>query len=152
MHGKQRQPAEAEGEGQGWAAAEDIVLVGLEHMGGKTVADRQQVTMEMHRALGRAGGAGCKGNEADIIAGAVKRLELAGFRAISCFEHAAGPVEPADGLEHGRLGPGIGQFLARRSSHSAREISAFSAIATSSLARSRGMVPTAMPPALMTAI
>jgi hypothetical protein len=49
---------------------------GLQHAGAIGVADSQKVAMEMHRALGLAGGAGGEADQADIVAGRVGGGEI----------------------------------------------------------------------------
>ena len=69
---EQHQPAEPEGEGERRRADEAIVGRGAQHVAAIAVAGRQHVAMEMHGALGLAGGAGGEADQADVI-GAVSQ-------------------------------------------------------------------------------
>ena len=64
---KQHGSAQAEGECDRRAADEHIVVARAQHLCAIGIAGRQHVAMEMHRALGLAGGAGGEGDQAHIV-------------------------------------------------------------------------------------
>ncbi len=77
------QPAEPEGEAQGRTAGEDVVGARLQHMTGEGVGDRQHVPVEVHTALGAAGGAGGEGDQRHVVGRRPHgRVRRAGRRAV----------------------------------------------------------------------
>ena len=64
---KQQQPAQPEGETEGRAASEQIVVARPERRSWPAVARRKKIAMKMHRSLGRARRARGEGNEAGIV-------------------------------------------------------------------------------------
>ena len=81
------------------------VRLGLQHMLGVGIADRQHVAMEMHGALRLAGGAGGERDQADVVAGGVAGGELlvAGLhhQRFERVRRGAAPIDHA--LQFGRL-------------------------------------------------
>jgi hypothetical protein len=67
MQWKQEDPAEPEGEGVGRCPGEDVVRGRLQHVTRERLADRQHVTVEVHRRLGAAGGARGEREHADVV-------------------------------------------------------------------------------------
>ena len=65
---KQHEPAEPEGEGERRRADEAVGRLRAQHVAAVAVAGRQQVAVEMHGALGLAGGAGGEADQADVVA------------------------------------------------------------------------------------
>ena len=70
-----REPAEAEGEGERRRADEDVVRRHAQHFLGIAVGDDQQIAVEMHGRLGLAGGAGGEGEQGNVVAAGIHRLE-----------------------------------------------------------------------------
>ena len=74
--GKDRQPAQTEGEGQGWGADEHILRRDLQHLLGIAIRYDQQIAMEMHGGLGIARCSGGKPQKRHIIPASLHRLIL----------------------------------------------------------------------------
>ncbi|MCY1229286.1 hypothetical protein D9M72_416480 [compost metagenome] len=72
---KTQHAAQPEGERDRRRAAEHVVGLRAQHVTREQVAHRQHVAMEMHGALGLAGGAAGKGDQADVVAGGVAGRE-----------------------------------------------------------------------------
>ena len=74
--GKDRQPAEPEGEGERRRADEHVVRRDLQHFLGVAVGDDQQIAMEMHRRLRLAGRARREAEQRHVVAPGLHRVEL----------------------------------------------------------------------------
>jgi hypothetical protein len=99
---KEEQAAQAEGERERRRAAEDVVGLGPEHVRREAVAAGEHVPVEVHRALGLAGGAGREGDQRDVVRGGPDGLELGGSALHPCLERSAGEgAEVDDLLQHG---------------------------------------------------
>ena len=73
---KQHQAAEPEGEGERRRADEAVVGLRAQHVAAVAVADRQHVAVEVHGALGLAGGARGEADQADVVARGVAGGEM----------------------------------------------------------------------------
>ena len=73
---KQHQPAQPEGEGERRRADEAIFRLRFQHPRGITIADREEVAVEVQRALWLARRAGSEADEANIILRRIGRREL----------------------------------------------------------------------------
>ncbi len=77
------QPAEAEGEAERGAAREDVVGAGPQDVPGEGVGDGEDVPVEVHAALGPAGGAGGEGDQGHVVGRGRDGLERGpGCRAV----------------------------------------------------------------------
>ena len=138
---EQQQAAKSEGEAQWRCAAKNVVWHGFENGAREGVTDRQDVAMEMHRSLGRAGRAGAEGDDADIVCGSIdigKGIRLAGYsdaeplaigrgmnkfnvsqrRALSGgFMHHIREQFVAQGMADRRLIDDLGEFLCAQQRH-----------------------------------
>ena len=72
---KDRQPAQAEGEGERRRADEDIVGGDVQHLLRIAVGDDQQVAVEVHGRLGHAGRSRGEGEQRDVVAAGRHGLE-----------------------------------------------------------------------------
>jgi hypothetical protein len=126
-HRKQHQAAEAEGEGDGRRADEDVVAVRLQHVAAVGVAGRQQVAVEVHGALGLAGGARREADEADVLGRGVDRGEIAGGGGHAGLQAIAfGAAEADDVLQVSLAARAFSRSSARRASQTAWLIRALS--------------------------
>ena len=126
---KEREAAEPERERERRAAAEQVVRGRPQQLAREAVADRQQVAMEVHRALGLAGRARGEGDQADVVGRAVERLEDRRLGRDPRLEAVGGSALPEDELLEGRrLGAGALELVLSRRSQSAWLISALAMI------------------------
>ena len=66
-HREDQQAAEAKGEGQRWCPGEHVGGFPLDEVFPEGVGDGEHITVEVHRRLRRAGGAGRRGQEGHIV-------------------------------------------------------------------------------------
>ena len=104
---KQHEAAEPEGERDRRRADEAVVRRRAQHVLAEGVADRQHVAVEVHGALGHAGGAGGEGDQTNIVVGGVAggevliaRLRHQRFETVGA---AGAPID--DALERRRERP-----------------------------------------------
>ena len=127
--------------------------VGAQHVARPAIAGGQDVAMEVHRALRRAGRARRERDQRRCRRPRCRRPRTsAGLRGRAALERMPGchrrTARRARSV--GQLARAVSSSPASRASHSACEISRLATMSVSSFARSSGIVPTAMPPALIT--
>ncbi len=128
---EEHEPAEAERERQRRRAAEHVAPGAGEDLARERVAARQQVAVEVHATLRRAGRAGREGDDRDVVGGGVDGLEA-----------SRAPAGPRARARAGRR-----PRPPDRRATSACETRAFSTTFAISPARSSGIVATTIPPA-----
>ncbi len=124
-----------------------------QHRRRPAVAGRDQVAVEVHRALRLAGGARRECDQRRVFGGRVDRGErrrLARHAHVELVGIAAAEVTTDASSRTVRDAPPRARRRAARRTARARS-APWSTISVSSLARSSGIVPTAMPPAFSTA-
>ena len=149
-----REPAEAEGEGQRRRADEHVVGRHAQHLLGIAVGDDQQVAVEVHGGLGLAGRARGEAQQRHVVAAGLHGLELTDLSSATRSSSASWLAVPSKLMTFFRKRLSLAQATSsshQRLSQSASAISALSTIWSSSPARSIGMVLTATAPALVAA-
>ncbi len=91
-HGKQGDSAQSERKRQGRGAADHIIGDDLAQIAGEAIGDRQNVPVEMHCALGLAGGARGERDQRHVIGRGFHIVEVVGLAVGRGFQSRLGPA------------------------------------------------------------